>query len=137
MEFLDKVKKTAISVAKVSGRESKKLYSITKLSLEITENQNKIKALYKEIGIDAYKAHKAKKNIARRIRPRLEKIDALEEIIASLRQQIDTLKNTDELGVEDIPVDDADAQDADIVEDDEEDAEDDENIETEPIEPIE
>ena len=136
MEFLDKVKKTALSVAKVSSRESKKLYSITKLSLEITENQNKIKALYKEVGVDAYKAHKAKKNIARRIRTKLEKIDALEEEIASLRQQIENIKNTDELGVEDIPVEDADAQDAEIVEEDEE-ADEEEEIETEPIDPIE
>ena len=51
MEFFDKVKKTAISVAKVSTRESKKLYSVARLNLEITENQNKIKALYKEIEI--------------------------------------------------------------------------------------
>ena len=136
MEFLDKVKKTALSVAKVSSRESKKLYSITKLSLEITENQNKIKALYKEVGVDAYKAHKAKKNIARRIRTKLEKIDALEEEIAFLRQQIENIKNTDELGVEDIPVEDADAQDAEIVEEDEE-ADEEEEIETEPIDPIE
>ena len=138
MEFFDKVKKTAISVAKVSTRESKKLYSVARLNLEITENQNKIKALYKEIGVDAYKAHKAKKNIARRIRAKLEKIDAYVAEINALRQQIESIKNTDELGVDDSFDADAEIQDAEIVEDeDAEETEDDEEIETEPIDPIE
>ena len=136
MEFFDKVKKTAISVAKVSTRESKKLYSIARLNLEITENQNKIKTLYKEIGMDAYKAHKAKKNIARRIRAKLEKIDALEEIVAELRQQIEIIKSTDELGVDDSYDDNDEIHDAEIVEEDEE-ADEEEEIETEPIDPIE
>ena len=135
MEFFDKVKKTAISVAKVSTRESKKLYSVARLNLEITENQNKIKALYKEIGVDAYKAHKAKKNIARRIRAKLEKIDAYEAEIKALREQIEMIKSTDELGVDDSFDAETEIQDAEIVED-EADVED-EEIETEPIDPIE
>ena len=136
MEFFDKVKKTAISVAKVSTRESKKLYSVARLNLEITENQNKIKALYKEVGVDAYKAHKAKKNIARRIRAKLEKIDAYEAEIKALREQIESIKNTDELGVDDSFDAETEIQDAEIVEDDSEEIED-EEIETEPIDPIE
>ena len=135
MEFFDKVKKTAISVAKVSTRESKKLYSVARLNLEITENQNKIKALYKEIGVDAYKAHKAKKNIARRIRAKLEKIDAYEAEIKALREQIEMIKSTDELGVDDSFDAETEIQDVEIVED-EADVED-EEIETEPIDPIE
>lgn len=135
MEFFDKVKKTAISVAKVSTRESKKLYSVARLNLEITENQNKIKALYKEIGVDAYKAHKAKKNIARRIRAKLEKIDAYEAEIKALREQIEMIKSTDELGVDDSFDAKTEIQDVEIVED-EADVED-EEIETEPIDPIE
>lgn len=134
MEFFEKVKKTAISVAKVSTRESKKLYSVAKLNLEITENQNKIKALYKEIGVDAYKAYKAEKNIAEYIQAKLEKIDALENAIEALRQKIESVKNTDELGVDDSYEADAEIQDAQIVEDAEES---DDEIETEPIEPIE
>lgn len=135
MEFFDKVKKTAISVAKVSTRESKKLYSVARLNLEITENQNKIKALYKEIGVDAYKAHKAKKNIARRIRAKLEKIDAYEAEIKALREQIEMIKSTDELGVDDSFDAKTEIQDVEIVED-EADVEE-EEIETEPIDPIE
>ena len=137
MEFFDKVKKTAISVAKVSTRESKKLYSVARLNLEITENQNKIKALYKEIGMDAYKAYKDKKNIARRIRAKLEKIEAIEAVIEKLRQKIETVKATDELGVDDYYDDSAEVQDAEIVEDDDAEEIEDEEIETEPIDPIE
>ena len=137
MEFFDKVKKTAISVAKVSTRESKKLYSVARLNLEITENQNKIKALYKEIGMDAYKAYKDKKNIARRIRAKLEKIEAIEAVIEKLRQKIETVKATDELGVDDYYDDSAEVQDAEIVEDDDAEETEDEEIETEPIDPIE
>ena len=137
MEFFDKVKKTAISVAKVSTRESKKLYSVARLNLEITENQNKIKALYKEIGMDAYKAYKDKKNIARRIRAKLEKIEAIEAVIEKLRQKIETVKATDELGVDDYYDDSVEVQDAEIVEDDDAEETEDEEIETEPIDPIE
>ena len=142
MEFFDKVKKTAISVAKVSTRESKKLYSVARLNLEITENQNKIKALYKEVGMDAYKAHKAKKNIAKSIRAKLEKIDALEVTIEALRRRIESIKNTDELGVDDAFEVETEIQDAQIVEDDyeeidDDETDDDEEVETEPIDPIE
>ena len=137
MEFFDKVKKTAISVAKVSTRESKKLYSVARLNLEITENQNKIKALYKEIGMDAYKAYKDKKNIARRIRAKLEKIEAIEAVIEKLRQKIETVKATDELGVDDYYDDSVEVQDAEIIEDDDAEETEDEEIETEPIDPIE
>ena len=58
MEFLDKVKKVASEVKAVSSKQSKKLYSIAKLNLEIVEKQNNVKNLYKEIGFEAYKAHK-------------------------------------------------------------------------------
>ena len=47
MEFLDKVKKVASDVAAVSSKQSKKLYSIAKLNLEIVEKQNSVKNLYK------------------------------------------------------------------------------------------
>ena len=142
MDFLDKVKQTAISVAKVSSREGKKLYAVTKLKLEITEKQNQIKGLYKEIGSSAYKAYKSGKNIVKRITGKLEEIDALEETIAVLREKIELIKNTDELGVEDISEEYIEAEEAEIIdvveeEDLEVDEDDDEDFEADPIEPIE
>ncbi len=133
MEFLDKVKKVAAEVAVASGKQGKKLYGVTKIKLEIAEKQNNVKALYKEIGFDAYKAYKANADIAEYIKEKLMAIDALEEEIALLRKKADDIKNTDEVGVEDISYSDEDAQDAEVFDAQQEYDE----AETEPIEPIE
>lgn len=133
MEFFDKVKKVAIDVAAVSSKQSKKLYSITKIKLEIAEKQNDVKTLYKEIGFDAYRTYKTGGNIVENISAKLEKIDAIEEEIAILRKSVDEIKNTDELGVEDIPTEDDVVQDADVIDADSDFNED----EVDPIDPIE
>ena len=133
MEFFDKVKKVALDAAAVSSKQSKKLYSITKIKLEIAEKQNAVKSLYKEIGFDAYKAYKAQSDITEFIKNKLEKIDLIEEEIAYLRKNIDDIKNIEEIGVEDISTEDIAAEDAVVVEDESEYDE----AETEPIDPIE
>lgn len=114
MEFLDKVKKVAADVASVSSKQSKKIYSIAKLNLEIVEKQNSVKNLYKEVGFDAYSAFKDNADIVEAIKEKLQKIDAIEESIAVLRKSIDDVKNVEELGVEEVYVADEDAQEADV-----------------------
>jgi len=114
MEFLDKVKKVASDVAAASGKQSKKLYSITKLNLEIVDKQNKVKALYKEVGFEAYKAFKANGNVVEAIAELLGKIDTYEEEIASVRKKIDDVKNIEEVGVEDVVEADSEAVEADV-----------------------
>ncbi len=133
MEFLDKVKKVAADVAAVSSKQSKKLYSIAKLNLEIVEKQNNVKNLYKEVGFEAYKAFKGGENIAESIKDALVKIDALEEEIAVLRKNIDDVKTSEEVGVEDIPSADSEAFEADVYDGQSEYVE----SETEPIDPVE
>lgn len=133
MEFLDKVKKVAADVAAVSSKQSKKLYTIAKINLEIVEKQNAVKALYKEIGFEAYKSYKEAGNIAEVIKTKLEKIDALEDEMAVLRKAIDDMKNVEEVGVEDIPAEDSEAIDADVYDGQSEYVE----AETEPIDPVE
>ena len=114
MDFLEKVKKIASDVAATSSKQSKKLYSTAKLNLEIGDKQKKVKNLYKEIGFEAYKSFKSDGKIVEAIQSRLSRIDSLEEEIAALRKKIDTLKNTEEVGVEDIPVADSEAVEADV-----------------------
>ena len=133
MEFFDKVKKVAAEVAVASGKQGKKLYDVTKIKLEIAEKQNNVKALYKEIGFDAYKAYKANTDVVEYIKEKLMAIDAIEEEIAVLRKKADDIKNTQEVGVEDIAYADEDAQDAEVFDAQQEYDE----TETEPIEPIE
>lgn len=133
MEFLDKVKKVAADVAVASGKQGKKLYGVAKIKLEIAEKQNNVKALYKEIGFDAYKAYKANTDVVEYIKEKLMAIDAIEEEIAVLRKKADDIKNTDEVGVDDISYADEDAQDAEVFDAQQEYDE----AETEPIEPIE
>lgn len=131
MEFFDKVKKVATDVAAVSSKKSKKVYAITKLKLEVAEKQKAVKDLYKEIGFDAYKAYKANSDIVEYISEKLAKIDALEDEMAYLRKDIDDIKNTDEVGIDEIFESDEIAQDAQVIEDDFD------ETETEPIDPIE
>ncbi|MBE7033505.1 MAG: hypothetical protein E7406_04680 [Ruminococcaceae bacterium] len=114
MDFLDKVKKIASDVASTSSKQSKKLYATAKLNLEISNKQKKVKELYKEIGFEAYKSFKEDGKVLEAIQSRLEKIDAYEEEIAELRKKIDSLKNTEEVGVEDIPAPDSQAVEADV-----------------------
>lgn len=133
MEFLDKVKKVAADVAAVSSKQSKKLYSIAKLNLEIVEKQNSVKNLYKEIGFEAYRAYKANSNIEESVKGMLEKIDSLEEEAAVLRKTIDDIKSTEEVGVEDVPAADSEAVEADVYDGQSEYVE----AETEPIDPVE
>lgn len=133
MEFLDKVKKVASDVASVSSKQSKKLYSIAKLNLEIVEKQNSVKNIYKEVGFEAYKAYKQGENIAEAIQENLKKIDLLEDEIAVLRKNIDDIKSTEEVGVEDIPAADSEAVEADVYDGQSQYVE----SETEPIDPAE
>ena len=133
MEFLDKVKKVASDVASVSSKQSKKLYSIAKLNLEIVEKQNSVKNIYKEVGFEAYKAYKQGENIAEAIQENLNKIDVLEDEIAVLRKNIDDIKATEEVGVEDIPTADSEAVEADVYDGQSQYVE----AETEPIDPAE
>ena len=114
MEFLEKVKKIASEVAATSSKQSKKLYTIAKLNLEINDKQRKVKALYKEIGFEAYKAFKRDGEVMAAIESMLEQVDSYEESIAMLRKRIDDVKNVDEVGVEDIPVEDSEAVEADV-----------------------
>ena len=114
MEFLDKVKKVAADVASVSSKQSKKIYSIAKLNLEIVEKQNAVKTLYKEIGYDAYTAFKDQSDVLGAIKEKLEKIDSIEEQIAILRKNIDDVKTVEEVGVEEVYVSDDEAEDADV-----------------------
>lgn len=133
MEFLDKVKKVAAEAVAVSSKQGKKLYDVSKIKLEIAQKQNDVKSLYKEIGFDAYKAYKANADVVEYIKEKLLAIDAIEEEIALLRKKEDDIKNTDEVGVEDTPSADEDAQDAVVLDAQQEYDE----AETEPIEPIE
>jgi len=133
VEFLDKVKKVASDVAAVSSKQSKKLYSIAKLNLEVVEKQNNVKNLYKEVGFEAYKAYKEGGDIKEAILPLLEKIDSIEEKVATLRKTIDEVKNTEEVGVEDTPSVDSEAVEADIYDGQSEYVE----SETEPVDPVE
>ncbi len=126
MDFLDKVKEVASSVAAVSVRKGKELHEITKIKLEIADKQNKVKALYKEIGYEAYKAHKAQVDILESIKDKIAEVDSLEDEIAILRKKLDEVGNTVKVGVEDVVVADEDAEEADFDE-----------AETEPLDPIE
>lgn len=114
MEFLDKVKKVATDVATASSKQSKKIYSIAKLNLEVVEKQNSVKNLYKEVGFEAYKAFQEGSDVKEAILPLLTKIDSIEEKIAIIRKTIDDIKKTEEVGVEDEPIADSEAVEADV-----------------------
>ncbi len=133
MEFLDKVKKVATDVAAASSKQSKKLYSIAKLNLEVVEKQNSVKNLYKEVGFESYKAFQEGSDVKEAILPLLEKIDSIEEKIAFIRKTIDDIKNTEEVGVEDSPSADSEAVEADVYDGQSEYVE----SETEPVDPVE
>ena len=123
MEFFDKVKEAASDFATSAGRKSKELYAVAKLKMEITDKQNTVKNLYKEVGFEAYSAYKADSDILEAIKGKLEKIDVLEDKIADIRKKIVDVKNAEMVGVYDEPQSDEEASDAEIVEEEEDETE--------------
>lgn len=96
MEIFETVKQVASDVATVSAKQSKKLYAIAKLKLEIIEKQNIVKNLHKQIGIDAYEAYTEKEDIVKAIKSHLKKIALAESEIEELRHQITMVKTESE-----------------------------------------
>ena len=132
MEFFDKVKTIASDAYETAGKKGKELYTTAKIRLEIAEKQKDVKNLYKEIG---YKAYRAEVDVLEHITPKFKRIDALEEEIAALRERAESIKNTEEAGIDDT-VPDAPIEDAEPTEESAP-QQDDEEAESEPIEPIE
>ena len=126
MDFLNKVKEVASSVAALSVRKGKEIHEITKIKLEIADRQNKVKNLYKEIGYEAYKTYKEDGDILGTIKERIDIIDSIEEEIARLRAALEEVGITQEVPSTQEFEADEDAAEADFDE-----------TETEPIEPIE
>ena len=92
MEFFETVKQVASDVATVSAKQSKKLYNIAKLKLEIVEKQNVVKNLHKQIGIDAYAAYSENADIVEAIEDKLKKISLEEAEIEELKHKIAMVK---------------------------------------------
>lgn len=135
MEFFDKVKTIASDAYETAGKKGKELYTTAKIRLEIAEKQKDVKNLYKEIGFEAYKAYRAEVDVLEHITPKFKRIDALEEEIAALRERAESIKNTEEAGIDDTapdaPIEDAEPTEESAPQ------QDDEEAESEPIEPIE
>lgn len=101
MEFFDKVKNVAGVLAEKGGRKSKELYGIAKIKVKIAEKQGNVKNLYKEVGYNAFRAYKAETDVMEAINQKLEEIDALEVEIAELRNEIEGIKEAENLESED------------------------------------
>ena len=105
MEFLETVKQVASDVATASAKQSKKLYNIAKLKLEIVEKQNIVKNLHKQIGIDAYEAYSKDADIVEAIHTKLHQISEAEAEIEELKHKIAMVKAANE-DLEYVSVDD-------------------------------
>ncbi len=117
MEFFETVKQVASDVATVSAKQSKKLYSIAKLKLEIVEKQNVVKNLHKQIGIDAYEAYSNDADIVEAIHGKLQQISEAEAEIEELKNKIAVVKAENEdleyVSVDDYEYEESDADDLD------------------------
>lgn len=92
MEFFETVKQVASDVATVSAKQSKKLYNIAKLKLEVVEKQNVVKNLHKQIGMDAYAAYSKDADIVEAIEDKLKQISLEEAEIEELKNKIAMVK---------------------------------------------
>lgn len=109
MDYLEKIKAFASNAAELIGQKSKEAYGVAKVKLAITEKQNKVKELYKQIGFDAYKAYRSETDIIGQISPLFKDIDALEEEIALLKQRADEIKSASDADA-DVEIIEADAE---------------------------
>lgn len=117
MEFFETVKQVASDVATVSAKQSKKLYSIAKLKLEVVEKQNVVKNLHKQIGIDAYEAYSNDADIVEAIHGKLQQISEAEAEIEEIKHKIAMVKAENEdleyVSVDDYEYEESDADDLD------------------------
>ena len=105
MDYLEKIKAFASNAAELIGQKSKEAYGVAKVKLAITEKQNKVKELYKQIGFDAYKAYRSETDIVQQISPLFKDVDALEEEIALLKQKAEDIKTSSDADIEIIEAD--------------------------------
>ena len=96
MDYLEKIKAFASNAAEIIGQKSKEAYGVAKVKISITDKQNKVKEIYKQIGFDAYKAYRSKEDILSQIAPLFEEIDALEEEIAVLKKKAEEIKASEQ-----------------------------------------
>ena len=131
MEFFETVMQVASDVATASAKQSKKLYIIAKLRLQIIEKQNIVKNLRKQIGKDAYEAYMSDSDIVGAIEKKLKKIQLLEENMDVLRRKIEFVKTQeDEINLDEIDFDETEDEfyeDIDSYEEDEEESYDEED----------
>lgn len=117
MEFFETVKQVASDVATVSAKQSKKLYNIAKLKLEVVEKQNVVKNLHKQIGIDAYEAYSKDADIVEAIYGKLQQISEAEAEIEELKHKIAMVKAENEdleyVSVDDYEYEESDAENLD------------------------
>lgn len=117
MEFFETVKQVASDVATVSAKQSKKLYSIAKLKLEVVEKQNVVKNLHKQIGIDAYEAYSNDADIVEAIYGKLQQISEAEAEIEEIKHKIAMVKAENEdleyVSVDDYEYEESDAENLD------------------------
>ncbi len=98
--FLEKVKamadKTSRAVgraADVTGKKASELASATRLNLQIFDLNTECEVLYKDIGRLVYELHKGEEVSNDEMEARIAAIDAKQEKIAALREQLGGMRS--------------------------------------------
>lgn len=95
MSYLDKSKKTATNICKITVCKTNKMAQRTKLKMHINECKNQIEDIYNEIGKKVYEKHVREENIdiKQELQDECNKIDKLAKDIDNAIEHILVLKD--------------------------------------------
>jgi len=93
MSVLDNITKKVTGTAKAAAKKSSDIVEVTKLSMSIGTEEEKITKCYTEMGKALYEAFTQGENIGESFKEYCEKIKSYEENIKEIKQKILELKN--------------------------------------------
>lgn len=100
-DFFDKVKETADKAKDGATKITKHIFdktsnaiSQTKLSFAVNETENKIKAVYEDMGKTVYEQYKNGNTVCDCMTERCKQIDDLKEAVCELKEKIAELKDS-------------------------------------------
>ncbi len=93
MSVFENITKKVTDTAKAAAKKSGELVEVTKLSMSIGTEEDKIKKVYMDIGKSVYESFVKGEDVGETFKVYCEQIESYEESIKEIKQKILELKN--------------------------------------------
>jgi chaperonin cofactor prefoldin len=93
MSIFENISKRVSETAKAAAKKSGDIVEVTRLSVGINAEEDKIKKVYTDIGKILYQMYKSGQKVSDDLKPHCEKVDSYEKNIEEMKQKILQLRN--------------------------------------------